>query len=95
MDKLKAPMRLVRVTWMDHSADKSGRSWDDLVNIASKKEIPCHSVGWLVKKDRKYTILASCISEDQGSTVGASVQIIMTAMITKMSDLVPKGSRQR
>lgn len=90
MDRLAPQMRLVQITWRDHSADKHQNAWEPISELTNREEVIAYSVGWLVKQDKNFTILASCRSDE----FGASTQIIMTGLITKTVDLVPKGRRR-
>lgn len=75
-------MRLVRVTWRDHSADKAA-GWQELSSLGGKEEVIAQSVGWLVSKDDDRIVLAGAVSEQYG----ASIQIVLSAVVTEMVDL--------
>jgi len=78
-------MRLVQITWRDHSADKASAGWEKLTDLSAKEEVIAHSVGWIVKEDENHIVLASAISDEYG----ASVQIVLKGAINQIADLVP------
>lgn len=76
-------LRLVQITWRDHSADKGSGGWEELGKLAVREEVIAHSVGWIVKEDDNHIVLASAVSDEYG----ASVQIVLKGVITQVVDL--------
>ena len=79
---MTTPLRLVRVTWRDHSADKAA-GWVELSAYGGKNEITAQSVGWIAHEDEDRIVLVGSISDNYG----ASAQIILRAVMTEMVDL--------
>ena len=62
LNKKNFPYKLVTCYWEDIVGDAS---WADITDIKKAKTAVCCSVGWLVKKDEKTTIvMADFIFED-------------------------------
>jgi len=54
--------RLVRVKWIDATTDSG---WIDIDTAKNYKPIQCETVGYLLKDDEKYIVVASTVSGDQ------------------------------
>lgn len=79
----KPPFKLVRVRWLDAYSDGG---WKDAGE--EPRDEPCISVGYLVKKTKKYVRLASTIGVDDDGKwhVNATISI-PTGMTTSIEDL--------
>ena len=69
---------LVYVEWMDHA---TGSGWlpDDDVNT---DPVPCRSIGWVLKHDKKVLVLFAM--EDTAAKVTSGRQYIIKGCITKI-----------
>ena len=73
----------VEVIWYDHNGSSGWESAEDYLRTA--KPDKCISRGWLIKKSRKYIILASSIMENDSSIGGK--EVIIKSCIDEIREL--------
>jgi hypothetical protein len=70
---------LLQITWLDHHANGA---WTDSIDHTPAI---CHSVGWLIKEDRKAITLAASYTEENASV--GNTQYIIKNCITERKKL--------
>ena len=76
---------LVLVTWYDAKDGQTG--WHSLEDIQKERLAMCHSVGWLMLKDEKKTIIMADYSEFDGDKEGGSHIAIPTGWVRTITYL--------
>ena len=100
LNKKNFPYKLVACYWEDIVGDAS---WADIIDIKKAKTAVCCSVGWLVKKDEKTTIvMADFIFEDNskikqggGYTTIPTKNVLSIKKIKLQEDPVAKKKRKK
>ena len=76
---------LVLVTWYDAKDGQTG--WHSLEDIQKERLAMCHSVGWLMLKDEKQTIIMADYSEFDGDKEGGRHIAIPTGWVRTITYL--------
>ena len=80
------PYTLSLIWWEDIVSESS---WSDIVDIKKAKTAVCCSIGWIVKKDSKSTILMADYSFEDNKEIkqGGSYTTIPTKNILKIKKI--------
>ena len=73
------------VTWYDAKDGQTG--WHSLEDIQKERLAMCHSVGWLMRKDEKKTIIMADYSEFDGDNEGGRHIAIPTGWVRTITYL--------
>ena len=76
---------LVLVTWYDAKDGQTG--WHSLEDIQKEQLAMCHSVGWLMFRDEKKTIIMADYSEFDGDKEGGRHIAIPTGWVRTITYL--------
>ena len=79
--------RLVKVTWID--IVRSGDAWSTHEDLKEIKPAECRSVGWLVKEEDDFIVLATHIGTDWKDEDMGILTAIPMCVISCVQDVAP------